>query len=184
MHCTVESICIQTPISQAILNRTGNDHEAEAGQRSGSHSSLWEPYRGDLAGIVVESTYNWYWLVDLLQDHGYRVHLANPAAIQKYSGMKHATTTMMLSGWQNFCAWGSSPKAISTEGAAGAGAIFCENVSSWSESYGLDPQLAKHRDPKLWKRKLSSNDLTALKEDRVQVYLQENEDLPFGRLRQ
>ena len=37
-----------------------------------------EPYRADLEGIVIESTYNWYWLVDLLQENGYRVHLANP----------------------------------------------------------------------------------------------------------
>jgi len=26
---------------------------------------------------VVESTFNWYWLVDGLMDNGYRVHLAN-----------------------------------------------------------------------------------------------------------
>jgi transposase len=44
----------------------------------------------EMAGVVVESTYNWYWLVDLLGDAGYRVHLANPSAIQKYSGLKHA----------------------------------------------------------------------------------------------
>ncbi len=48
-----------------------------------------EPYRTELVGIVVESTYNWYWLVDALMDHGYRVHLANPSAIQQYSGLKY-----------------------------------------------------------------------------------------------
>jgi transposase len=47
-------------------------------------------YHVDLEGVVVESTYNWYWLVDLLMDHGYRTHLANPSAIQKYRGLKHA----------------------------------------------------------------------------------------------
>jgi transposase len=47
-------------------------------------------YSGTLEGVVVESTYNWYWLVDGLMDEGYAVHLANPAAIQKYSGLKHA----------------------------------------------------------------------------------------------
>jgi transposase len=50
---------------------------------------LLEPYRPELAGIVVESTYNWYWLVDTLMDHDYRVHLANPSAIQQYSGLKY-----------------------------------------------------------------------------------------------
>jgi transposase len=48
------------------------------------------PYREDIVGLVVESTFNWYWLVDLLMDHGYRVHLANPAAIQKYTGLKYS----------------------------------------------------------------------------------------------
>jgi transposase len=43
-----------------------------------------------MAGVVVESTYNWYWLVDALMTVGYHVHLANPSAIQKYSGLKHA----------------------------------------------------------------------------------------------
>jgi len=38
---------------------------------------------------VVESTYNWYWLVDGFMDAGYRLHLANPAAIQQYSGLKY-----------------------------------------------------------------------------------------------
>jgi transposase len=36
-----------------------------------------EPYREAIAGIAVESTFNWYWLVDGLMDHGYRLHLAN-----------------------------------------------------------------------------------------------------------
>jgi transposase len=47
-----------------------------------------QPYRDDLFGVVVESTYNWYWLVDGLMDDGYKVHLANPAAIRQYDGLK------------------------------------------------------------------------------------------------
>jgi transposase len=47
------------------------------------------PYRTELKGLVVESTYNWYWLVDGLMEAGYRVHLANPAAIQQYGGLKY-----------------------------------------------------------------------------------------------
>jgi transposase len=49
-----------------------------------------EPYRAQLAGVVVESTYNWYWLVDGLQAAGYQVHLANTAAIKQYEGLKHS----------------------------------------------------------------------------------------------
>ena len=47
------------------------------------------PYHEQIAGVVIESTYNWYWLVDGLKEAGYRVHLANTTAIQQYSGLKH-----------------------------------------------------------------------------------------------
>ncbi len=49
-----------------------------------------DPFKKSLTGLVVESTYNWYWLVDGLKDAGYKIHLANPTAIQQYSGLKHA----------------------------------------------------------------------------------------------
>ena len=48
-----------------------------------------ESYREEIKGIVVESTYNWYWLVDGLMEKGYKVHLANPSAIKQYEGLKH-----------------------------------------------------------------------------------------------
>ena len=46
-------------------------------------------HRSELSGILVESTFNWYWLVDGLQEAGYRVLLANTAAIKQYEGLKH-----------------------------------------------------------------------------------------------
>jgi transposase len=49
----------------------------------------WAPYHTELKGVVVESTYNWYWLVDGLMEASYRVHLANPAAMQQYNGLKY-----------------------------------------------------------------------------------------------
>ncbi|MGF6292581.1 IS110 family transposase [Paraburkholderia youngii] len=48
------------------------------------------PWRDELAGVVVESTFNWYWLVDGLQAAGFTVHLAHTAAIKKYEGLKHS----------------------------------------------------------------------------------------------
>jgi len=48
------------------------------------------PYKDRLEKLAVESTYNWYWLVDGLQAQGYPVVLANPARITQYSGIKHA----------------------------------------------------------------------------------------------
>src|SRR4030065_2956620 len=52
-------------------------------------NDILEPLKEEIVGIVVESTYNWHWLVDALMEEGYKVHLANPAAIQQYSGLKH-----------------------------------------------------------------------------------------------
>jgi len=48
-----------------------------------------EPHREELVGIAVESTRNWYWLVDGLMDAGHRLHLANTSAIQQYEGLKY-----------------------------------------------------------------------------------------------
>ena len=47
------------------------------------------PFAEAIEGLVVESTYNWYWLVDGLMAAGYQVHLANTAAIVQYAGLKY-----------------------------------------------------------------------------------------------
>jgi transposase len=49
-----------------------------------------DPSQEAIHGLVVESTYNWYWLVDALMAAGYQVHLANTAAIVQYSGLKYS----------------------------------------------------------------------------------------------
>src|SRR5712691_2644618 len=41
------------------------------------------PFKKRLEQVAVESTYNWYWLVDGLQALKYPVVLANPAAMQQ-----------------------------------------------------------------------------------------------------
>lgn len=51
---------------------------------------LLAPHREDIVGIAVESTFNWYWLVDGLMDQGYRLHLVNTASVKQYEGLKHA----------------------------------------------------------------------------------------------
>lgn len=51
---------------------------------------VFEPYRKTLRCIVVESTFNWYWLVDGLMKHGFKVKLANPARFAKYNDLKYA----------------------------------------------------------------------------------------------
>jgi transposase len=47
------------------------------------------PFKLTLRGVVVESTYNWYWLVDGLMGQGFKVHLAHPGKIEGRPGKKH-----------------------------------------------------------------------------------------------
>ena len=65
-----------------------------------------EPYKAELAGIAVESTYNWYWLVDGLMDKGYRVSLANPAANEQYKGRSTPMIDTTVGGWRACWGWG------------------------------------------------------------------------------
>jgi transposase len=46
-------------------------------------------HQADIMGVLVESTYNRDRIVDGLMEAGYRGHLANPAALQQYSGLKY-----------------------------------------------------------------------------------------------
>lgn len=49
-----------------------------------------EPFRRWIKELAVESTFNWYWLVDGLTKLKYTVRLANPAKMQENIGLKHA----------------------------------------------------------------------------------------------
>jgi transposase len=48
------------------------------------------PHKADMGAVAVESTYNWYWLVDGLMSAGYEVKLANTVAMKRYDGLKHS----------------------------------------------------------------------------------------------
>jgi transposase len=49
-----------------------------------------KPYESVLTAIAVESTFNWYWLVDGLMEAGYQVKLVNTSAVRQYDGLKHS----------------------------------------------------------------------------------------------
>jgi transposase len=51
------------------------------------------PYKEAIRGLAVESTFNWYWLVDGLIEAGYPVHLVhlvNTAAVKQYEGLNYS----------------------------------------------------------------------------------------------
>jgi len=67
-----------------------------------------EPYRATLQGVAVESTFNWYWLVDGLQAKEFPVVLVNTSAIQQYSGLKHSDDqydARWLAEWKKAGQW-------------------------------------------------------------------------------
>ena len=49
-----------------------------------------QPMKPQLQSMAVESTFNWYWLIDGLRALNYPIDLANPAQIVQYNGIKHA----------------------------------------------------------------------------------------------
>ena len=51
--------------------------------------SQLKPFQSELKGIAVESTFNWYWLVDGLMEAGYPLHLVNTSAVKQYEGLKY-----------------------------------------------------------------------------------------------
>ncbi len=73
-----------------IIDKTGKKVSHKKVQNDiNTISATFEPLKERITGIVIESTFNWYWLVDELMEKGYKVHLANPAAMQQYSGLKY-----------------------------------------------------------------------------------------------
>jgi len=56
----------------------------------GAVLAILEGHRDALEGVAVESTFNWYWLVDGLMDAGHQVHLVNTWAAQQYQGLKYS----------------------------------------------------------------------------------------------
>ena len=139
--------------------------------------SFWEPYQPDLVGIAVESTYNWYWLVDLLQENDYRVHLANPAGMKKYSGLKHADDNHDAFWLAELLLLGILPE----------GYIFPKELRALRDLLRKRLHFVRLRTALLLSlqnivirncgTKLSSHHLKVLQEDRAQGYLQENPDL-------
>lgn len=69
-----------------------DDHvvfQKRAANEIGVILSQLKPYQEEIVGLAVESTFNWYWLVDGLMDAGYKTYLANPSAMKQYEGLKH-----------------------------------------------------------------------------------------------
>lgn len=138
------------------------------------------PFRNDIAGIAVESTYNWYWLVDLLMAEGYHVHLANPAEIQKYTGLKYADD-------QHDAFWLTEMLRL---GILPEGYIYPKEDRPVRDLLRKRGHLVRLRTSLIISLqniisrnngvKLKAGDIKALKTDRVAPFLEWNEDLALA----
>lgn len=77
------SVLVVTDAEDHVVfsKRLGNDLEAIVTALRGCP--------GAIRAVAVESTYNWYWLVDGLRAAGFDVRLVNTAAVKQYDGLKH-----------------------------------------------------------------------------------------------
>jgi len=82
LHSTNSVLAIVNEEGQAVFQRRYPNELAKIVQ-------ALAPYQPQLDSVAVESTYNWYWLVDGLMDHDFGVRLVHTTAVPQYSGLKH-----------------------------------------------------------------------------------------------
>jgi transposase len=139
-----------------------------------------KPFQEELVGIAVESTYNWYWIVDGLMEKGYQVHLANPSAIQQYVGLKHADD-------QHDAFWLADMLRL---GILPEGYIYPKEERPVRDLLRKRGHLVRLRTSLMLSLQnivsrncgvgLRGNDVKRLKEDRIQPLLEENQDLAMA----
>ena len=137
------------------------------------------PHKDEISGIVVESTYNWYWLVDLLMEEGYKVHLANPSGIQQYKGLKYSDDKHDAFWLAEMLRLGILPE----------GYIYPKEDRPIRDLLRKRGHLVRLRTSLILSLqniisrnngfKMTVNDMKALKTDRVAPHLKHNEDLAF-----
>jgi transposase len=139
-----------------------------------------KPRQSEVVGIVVESTYNWYWLVDGLMGVDYRVHLANPSAIKKYEGLKHSDDRHDAFWLADLLRLGILPE----------GYIYPKGERSVRDLLRKRGHLVRLRTSLIlsleniimrnYGRRLGVNDIKRLREDRVSPLFEGNEDMALA----
>jgi transposase len=138
------------------------------------------PFQDEVVGIAVESTYNWYWLVDALMDEGYKVHLANPSAIQQYVGLKYSDDKHDAFWLAEMLRLGILPE----------GYIYPKEERPVRDLLRKRGHLVRLRTSLVISlqnilsrnlgRKVNVNDVKSVREDRISSFLEMNEDLALA----
>ena len=81
LHSNNSYLCVIDEQDNRILEKR-LDNDAPAIIRA------LQPYQSQLQAVAVESTFNWYWLVDALMAAGFHVKLVNTAKVVQYTGLK------------------------------------------------------------------------------------------------
>jgi len=81
LHSNNHVVCVIDDQDKRILEKK-LDNDPELTLRALS------PFKRRLKAVAVESTFNWYWLVDALMEAGFQVELVNTAKVVQYSGLK------------------------------------------------------------------------------------------------
>jgi len=139
-----------------------------------------KPFQEELVGIAVESTYNWYWMVDGLMETGYQVHLANPSAIQQYSGLKHSDDKHDAFWLAEMLRLGILPEGYIYPKQERPVRDLLRKRGHWVR---LRTSLVNSLQNILTRnlgRKVNVNDVKALKEDRITLLLEVSEDLALA----
>ena len=139
-----------------------------------------KPFQEELAGVAVESTYNWYWLVDALMDAGYKVHLANPSAIEQYSGLKHGDDPHDAFGLAEMLRLGILPEGYIYPKQERPLRDLLRKRRHWvrirtSLVISLQNILSRNLG-----RRMNVNDVKVLKEDRISPLLESTDDLALA----
>ena len=139
-----------------------------------------QPFQEELVGIAVESTYNWYWMVDGLMEEGYKVHLANPSAIQQYTGLKHADDKHDAFWLAEMLRLGILPEGYIYPKEERPMRDLLRKRGHWvrlrtSLVVSLQNILSRNLG-----RKLRVNDIKSLREDRISSFLGMSEDIALA----
>ena len=83
LHSNNHYVCVIDDNDQRLLERKlDNDSKLLI--------ACLSEYKDELLAIAIESTFNWYWLVDALIDAGFEVRLVNTTKVTQYNGLKRA----------------------------------------------------------------------------------------------